>query len=185
MSSNQRTTILRFAAIFAVIALGFVAVLIKIILIQTTERSQWMRIANNQVKTNQTIYANRGNILDADGRIMTSSMPQFIVYMDASVTPLHAGGDTLLHNHIDHLCANLSHVIGDKSPEQYRRIILCRKSDRSVNQGTPAVSIRAVCLTEFCSQRAVLKTLCFTGASMPLNCPIRNQGTVLYFFHAV
>lgn len=134
MSDNQQTTILRFALIFLAITVGFIAVLVKIVLIQTTERRQWLKIAENQVRTNQTIRANRGNILDADGRIMASSMPQYLVYFDAGVEPLHQGGDTLFHNHLSELSHGLSRIIGDKSAEQYRQLLTSshHKRKRSV-----------------------------------------------------
>ena len=53
MSDNQRHTVIRFAVVFVIIALGFVAVLIKIIAIQTGEKDRWLTIAQQQVKTNQ------------------------------------------------------------------------------------------------------------------------------------
>lgn len=123
MSENQKTTILRFAVVFSVIALGFLAVLVKIVLIQTKERQQWLHIAESQVKTNQTIFATRGNILDADGRILCSSMPRYNVYFDAGVSPLHEGGDSLFVNHVGELSEAFSRIIGDKSAAEYRRIL--------------------------------------------------------------
>lgn len=123
MSENQQNTIVRFACVFGVIALGFVVVLVKIILIQTTEREKWLNIANKQVKTDQVVPATRGNILDCEGRILSSSMPQYNVYFDGGVTPLHAGGDTLFRQHVDELSRELSRIIGDKSEAEYKRIL--------------------------------------------------------------
>lgn len=123
MSDNQKTTILRFAVVFIVILLGFLAVLAKIFLIQTKERQQWLAIAEKQIKTNQTIPATRGNILDEQGNILCSSMPQYLVYFDGGVQPLHKGGDTLFYQHLDELSQELSRIIGDKSTDEYRRLL--------------------------------------------------------------
>ena len=133
MSDIQQHTILRFAVIFILIFLGFIAVAVKIVLIQTTEREQWLRIADQQIKTNQVVSATRGNIMDDGGRLLASSMPQYYIYMDAGVKPLHQGGDTLLHRHLDDLCEQLSSIIGDKSAQEYRQLILSahRKNKRS------------------------------------------------------
>lgn len=124
MSNSQQNTILRFAVIFFIILLGFIAVIVKIFLIQTREHDRWMKIAEGQVKTNQVVSSTRGNILDCKGRLLVSSMPQYYVYMDAGVEPLHRGGDTLLHRHIGELSEQLSTIIGDKTPQQYRQLIL-------------------------------------------------------------
>jgi cell division protein FtsI/penicillin-binding protein 2 len=45
MSDEQRNTVWRFAMIFIVILLGFVAVLGKIIYIQAVEREAWLKVA--------------------------------------------------------------------------------------------------------------------------------------------
>ena len=69
MSDEQRNTVWRFAIIFTVIALGFVAVLGKIVYVQTVERAQWLKVAENQIPTRKPIPATRGNILDCNGRL--------------------------------------------------------------------------------------------------------------------
>ena len=66
--------------IFIVIALGFVAVLAKIVYIQAVERDEWLKVAEKQVPTNRPIPATRGNILDCNGRLLASSMPQYYQY---------------------------------------------------------------------------------------------------------
>ena len=80
MSDEQRNTVWRFAIIFIFISLGFLAVLGKIIYIQTVERSEWMKIAEKQVPTHRAIKATRGNILDCNGQLLASSMPQYYIY---------------------------------------------------------------------------------------------------------
>lgn len=106
-----------------IITLGFIAVIVKIGIIQTSERNRWMQIAQQQVKTNQPIRAVRGNILDRDDRILAASMPKYLVYMDCGVEPLHRGGDTLFTRHISDLSQQLSRIIGDKSAAEYRTLI--------------------------------------------------------------
>ena len=89
MSDEQRNTVWRFAMIFIVIALGFIAVLVKIVYIQAVERDEWLKVAEKQVPTNRPIPATRGNILDCNGRLLASSMPQYYIYMDTRVPALH------------------------------------------------------------------------------------------------
>lgn len=123
MSDNQKITVLRFAIIFLLIALGFLAVIVQIVVIQTGERETWLAFAEKQVMNDRPIAATRGNIMDADGRILVSSMPQFLIYMDAGVKPLHQNKDSLFLAHIDSLSSELSRIVGDKTPAEYRTLI--------------------------------------------------------------
>lgn len=136
MSEKQRHTVLRFAAVFLVIALGFVAVLAKIILIQTVERDQWLRIAESQVKTNQPIPATRGNILDCNGRLLASSLPQYSLHFDPRVEALHQGGDTLFYQNVDTIARGLSRILGDKSATEYRQALVSTFHSRKIHRLT-------------------------------------------------
>ncbi len=120
MSDEQRNTVLRFAVIFMVIALGFVAVLAKIIYVQTVERDEWMKVAERQVPSNRSIPATRGNILDCNGQLLASSMPQYYMYMDTRVEALHLNGGKLFHEHIDELAADLERIVGGHSAAEYK-----------------------------------------------------------------
>ena len=106
--------------IFSVIALGFVAVLGKIIYIQTVERSEWLKVAERQVPTHRPIAATRGNILDCNGRLLASSMPQYYVYMDTRVEALHAKNGQLFQQEIDTLASDFARIVGDMSPAEYK-----------------------------------------------------------------
>ena len=124
MSNEQRNTVWRFAMIFIVIALGFVAVIAKIIYIQTVERDEWLKVAETQVPTHKPIAATRGNILDCNGSLLASSMPQYYVYMDTRVESLHQKNGALFNRHIDTLALDLAKVVGDKSAAEYKSHIV-------------------------------------------------------------
>jgi len=120
MSDEQRNTVWRFAIIFLIITFGFVAVLTKIAYIQAFERDEWLKVAEKQVPTLLPIQATRGNILDSNGRLLASSMPQYYMYMDTRVPALHEKKGQLFYAHIDSLAYDLAEVIGDKSAEHYK-----------------------------------------------------------------
>lgn len=124
MSDNQRHTIFRFAVIFLLVVAGFIAVIVKIGVIQTREREQWLNIAKGQVKTNQPVAATRGNILDCEGRLLASSMPQYYVSMDTRVEALHQGKDTLFYNNVDTIARGLARIVHDRSAAEYRQIMV-------------------------------------------------------------
>jgi len=125
MADKFRYTVARFAIIFLVIMAGFVWVVCTIVYIQhsPTEAEKWSKIDSAQIKTNLPIAPTRGNILDANGNPIASSLPQYVVYMDTRVEALHQGGDTLYHRYIDTIANGLSRIIGDKTPGEYKRLI--------------------------------------------------------------
>ena len=120
MSDEQRNTIWRFALIFIIIAMGFVAVLGKIIYIQAVERDQWLKVAERQVPTNRPIKATRGNILDTNGSLLASSMPQYYIYMDTRVEALRANDGSLFYKEVDSLAHDLANIVRDKSQAEYK-----------------------------------------------------------------
>ena len=124
MSDEQRNTVWRFAIIFIIILLGFGAVLGKIIYIQTVERDNWLKVAEKQVPTNKPIAASRGNILDCNGRLLASSMPQYYVYMDTRVPALHENNGALFTANIDTLALDFANIVGDKSQADYKARIV-------------------------------------------------------------
>ena len=81
MSDEQRKTVWRFAIIFIFISLGFIAVMGKIIYVQTFEKDRWIEaVAHKQEPIHKTIPATRGNILDCNGQLLATSMPQYYIY---------------------------------------------------------------------------------------------------------
>ena len=124
MSDEQRNTVWRFAMIFIVILLGFIAVLGKIIYIQAVERDEWLKVAERQVPTNRPIQATRGNILDCNGRLLATSMPQYYVYMDTRVPALHEKNGALFTAHIDSLALDLATIVGDHTQAEYKARIV-------------------------------------------------------------
>ena len=120
MSDEQRNTVWRFAIIFIVIMLGFGAVLGKIVYIQTVERDNWLKVAEKQVPTNRPIAATRGNILDCNGRLLASSMPQYYMYMDTRVPALREKSGALFAAHIDTLALDLATIVGEHSQAEYK-----------------------------------------------------------------
>ncbi|MCQ2348564.1 MAG: penicillin-binding protein 2 [Paludibacteraceae bacterium] len=126
MADNFRNTITRFAAIFLLITAGFVAVLVNIVRIQTSasEKEKWEKIANSQIKTDLPIDPTRGNILDANGCLLASSLPQYTVYMDTRVENLHRNNDSIFYTYVDSIAEGMSRIVGDRTPQEYRQMMV-------------------------------------------------------------
>ena len=124
MSDEQRNTVWRFAIIFIIILSGFIAVLVRIIYVQTVERDEWLKVAEKQVPTHKPIPATRGNILDCNGRLLASSMPQYHMYMDTRVEALHLKHGELFNRHIDTLALDLARIAGGHTQAEYKERIV-------------------------------------------------------------
>lgn len=123
MSESQRHSILFFGAFFLVIIVGFAAVMLRIGYLQTAERQELLQYTKAQVFSNVSVPAERGNILDCRGRLLASSMPQYVVYFDGGVEALHGKGDTLFTKHGEQFAQELATIIGDHSADDYHRIL--------------------------------------------------------------
>ena len=110
--------------IFIIILIGFVAVLGKIIYIQAVERDEWLKVAEKQVPTHKPILATRGNILDCNGRLLATSMPQYYMFMDTRVEALHIKNGALFNRHIDTLALDLANIVGGLSQAEYKARIV-------------------------------------------------------------
>ena len=124
MSENLKNTILRFAIVFAVIAVLFGVVLVRIIVIQTVQRDRWESLVDQRESNYKTIRAIRGNIFDCEGRLLASSVPQYSIHMDTRVEALHMNDGELFWSHIDSIAEGLSRIIGDQTKEEYRNRIV-------------------------------------------------------------
>lgn len=123
MSDKQRHTILFFGSFFCAILVCFLLVWIQIVRIQTVERAEWEEWSKGQVVENDTIPAERGNILDRNGRLLACSSPTYTIRFDGRVEPLHSGKDTLFRRHIDTFAAELEQIVGQRTAAEYKEIL--------------------------------------------------------------
>ncbi len=114
---------MRFVGIGGLIVLGFIAVIVQICKIGTAERDKWQRVAAKQEPVLVEIEATRGNIFDCHGNLLASSMPQYNVYMDTQVEALRQENGRWFYENLDSIAIGLSKVVGDKSAEEYRKLI--------------------------------------------------------------
>jgi len=128
MADKRKDIVLRFGIVYTIICLSFVAVIYKIVVIQTVERERWMSLAAQNVKTDIAVKPNRGNIYACDGRLMASSIPTYYVYMDLRVPALHNPSPrkktgTLFEDNVDSVSIYLSSFFKDKAPNEYRNML--------------------------------------------------------------
>lgn len=130
MSENLKNTILRFAIVFAIIALLFGVVFVRIIVLQTVQREKWESVVSRE-DNYKTIKSLRGNIYDCDGRLLAASVPQYRIFMDTRVEALHMNKGILFWDHVDGIAEGLSRIVGDQTQEEYRaRMVSAYRSNK-------------------------------------------------------
>lgn len=121
--NGQRSLIMRFIVIFFLITLCYILVIGKICHIALADGDKWRKVAARQEPVRVDIKANRGNILDCNGNLLASSMPQYHVYMDTQIEAFRQENGRWFLRNLDSIAIGLSQVVGDKSAEEYRKLI--------------------------------------------------------------
>lgn len=122
MEENKRNTIIRFAAVFLLMACGFAAVLGKIIYTQTAKREALLQTAQRLISRDAVVSPNRGNIYDANNNLLAGSAAIYHIYMDTRVQALHKGN--LFNEKIDSVADALSSYFKDRSAQEYKDMII-------------------------------------------------------------
>ena len=81
MSGIKKDMILRFSIIYVLMVLGLFVMLFKMYKTMAIEGDFWRKLGERQTKM-KIEYPNRGNILADDGKLLASSVPSYVLYMD-------------------------------------------------------------------------------------------------------
>ena len=120
----RKSIVNRFTIVYLVIAAAFVAAGLRMLCIVTIERGSWMEQVDKLQKKDRDIIPERGNLYDADGRLITATIPYYRLYMDLGVGFYKSDkGRKYYQENIDSLSICLSRKFGDKSAGEYRAMI--------------------------------------------------------------
>ena len=134
MADKRTNIILRFGIVYSLLVIAFVLVVAQIVVIQTTERDNWLALQKKGEKSGIVIEPKRGNIYAADGRLLASSIPTYRIYMDMRTPALHSeipasksknansnpSKKTLFEENIDSVAICLSNLFKDRSVAEYK-----------------------------------------------------------------
>ena len=82
----RKSIVNRFTIVYLVIAAAFVAAGLRMLCIVTIERAEWMEQVDKLQKKDRDIIPERGNLYDADGQLITATVPYYRLYMDLGVS---------------------------------------------------------------------------------------------------
>ena len=135
--SPKNTISNRFAVIFGIIVLAFIAICVKLVSVRYFENEELQKADNmyNNRKTNVSIPGKRGDIYSADGELLSTTFVYHNVYMDFGAEYITTKRDNLLDSlttHLPSLITWLSNTFKDKMNKSYRENIVSayKKQDR-------------------------------------------------------
>ncbi|HQW85976.1 MAG TPA: penicillin-binding protein [Flavobacteriales bacterium] len=123
----QRTFRLRTMLVYGALLLFALAIAVQLFTIQLVEGERWTARAEHVATAYRTVQPDRGHIYSEDGRLLSTSVPEYEVRMDMMADGL---SDELLRAEIDELCQALSDLFGDRTAAEYRRDLLAARARR-------------------------------------------------------
>ena len=105
---------------FILIILVCILIIGKAFYIQQVQGKYWRSLSDSLHQRIIEIPAARGTIYSEDGQMLSTNIPQFDIYIDFRVSPLHEKSGVLFRTHIDSLSMSLAALFKDKSTEKYK-----------------------------------------------------------------
>ena len=116
---------LRIRIAFIVIFLFIVAIITKMVMVQTIEGPKWREKAKNITYQYKPVKATRGNIYSDNGSLLSTSLPFYKVAFDATVVDKE-----LFLKEVDSLAYHLSVFFKDKSKSEYKNLLTDARAKR-------------------------------------------------------
>ncbi|MBE0649090.1 MAG: transpeptidase family protein [Bacteroidales bacterium] len=117
MEEAKKSILLRVYLVYLGILLFAIAIMGRVIYIQSFESAELMEQAKKQEISWFDVEAIRGNICSDDGTLLATSIPIFDIRMDVCTDSLT---DEIFRQNVDSLAYRLSILFRDRTPSQYR-----------------------------------------------------------------
>lgn len=119
----KRDILWRVYLAYIAVALVCVGIFIKAFYIQQVQGSYWRGMSDSLHLKIQEIDADRGTIYSSDGEMLSTSIPQFDIYVDFGAEGLAANNGRLFRENVDSLSYCLSSLFKDRSKAAYKKIL--------------------------------------------------------------
>ncbi len=96
-------------------------VLGKAFYIQRFQGEHWRSMSDSMHQKIQELDADRGTIYSEDGQMLSTSLPQFDIYMDFQADGLRDKGGKVFKENVDSFAFSLANYFGDKTGSQYKK----------------------------------------------------------------
>ena len=116
MTTDPKTdTLWKTYLVYVLVLIFGVAIIAKIILVQTKDNKELEKLAEKREYRVDTLEASRGNIFSSDGQLMATTIPLYDVFFDYKSVD-----STFLAENIDSLCVQMSELLPKRNPEQWK-----------------------------------------------------------------
>jgi cell division protein FtsI (penicillin-binding protein 3) len=95
----------------------------KAFYIQQVQGKHWRSLGDTLHLKWEEVEAERGTIFSEDGQMLSTSIPQFDIYIDFAADGLREKSGKRFRANIDSLSLGLASLFKDKSAEEYRRLL--------------------------------------------------------------
>jgi len=119
----KRDILWRVSLSYIAVAALCVVIIGKAFYIQQVEGKHWRSMNDSLHEKIESIDAERGTIYSADGEMLSTSIPQFDVYIDFGANGVQEKDGKRFFSNLDSLCYNLSKLFKDRSQSEYKRIL--------------------------------------------------------------
>ncbi len=96
----------------------------KAFYIQNAEGAYWRSLSDSLHLEYREMDAERGTIYSEDGRMLSSSIPFFDIYLDFGAEGIQEKNGERLKQHIDSIAFHLALIVGEKSTVDYKRELM-------------------------------------------------------------
>jgi len=124
MKTDPKTdTLLKTYLVYILVLLFGVAIIAKIIVVQTKDNSELLERAEEREYRVRTLEASRGNIFSADGQLMATTIPLYDVFFDYK-----AVDSVFFAQNIDSLCRQMAGLLPHRNAAQWKEFFAIGKA---------------------------------------------------------
>lgn len=116
---NEKEPLTRYYIVASVILLIAISVVAKATYTMTVKRDYWLKVSERLQSDSVPVKPTRGNILDTNGQLLASSLPEYLLYIDFKAME-ESKADTLWDEKEDSICRGLNQIYPQKSTEEFR-----------------------------------------------------------------
>lgn len=117
----KKDILVRTYIVFIILCVICLVIVGKAIYIQTAEGKYWISMADSAHIRYEAIEAERGTIYSEDGQMLSTSVPEFDIYIDFMADGLRDRDGLLFKKNIDSLSRALANLFKDESAAEYRK----------------------------------------------------------------
>ena len=108
---------------YILVVIVCIAIFAKAIYIQQVQGSHWRSMSDSLHQKLVEIEAERGTIYSGDGQMLSTSIPQFDIYIDFRVASLREKNGLLFRSNIDSLSECLANLFKDQTGGEYKLML--------------------------------------------------------------